>query len=147
LICRGDADLLERSIAFSRYAVEYPFSNVRDRFLAAETWSSIARFAQHHTTLPAYRDALSLLRRSIDLGPTIQTRHEYIKGQAFSRASTSLPMDAASYAIEIGAYEEVVELLEQRRERLWSGMRSLRTPLEHLRGVDKVLASGPIHRN
>ena len=49
-------------------------------------------------------------------------------------------MDAASYAIESHAYEEAVEVLEQGRALLWSGMRSLRAPLDHLRGVDKSLA-------
>jgi hypothetical protein len=49
-------------------------------------------------------------------------------------------MDAASYAIDSRAYEEAIEMLEQGRTLLWSGMRSLRTPLDHLRGVDKSLA-------
>ena len=49
-------------------------------------------------------------------------------------------MDAASYAIESHTYEEAVEMLEQGRALLWSGMRSLRTPLDHLQEVDRSLA-------
>jgi hypothetical protein len=49
-------------------------------------------------------------------------------------------MDAASYAIQSRSYEEAIEMLEQGRALLWSGMRSLRTPLEHLHEVDKSLA-------
>ncbi|KAI0255128.1 CHAT domain-containing protein [Lactifluus subvellereus] len=135
----GDAEHLEESIALFRSAVEYPFSSARHRLTAAQSWTVTARFTQHPSALTAYRKALSLLQRAIDLGPTVQTRHEYISGRGIDHLR-SLPMDAASYAIESRAYEEAVEMLEQGRALLWSGMRSLRTPLEHLRGVDKSLA-------
>ena len=49
-------------------------------------------------------------------------------------------MHAAAYTIESRAYEEAIEMLEQGRALLWSGMRSLRTPLDHLHEVDKSLA-------
>ena len=127
---------LEESIALYRSAVEYPFSSVRDRLIAARNWTVIAHSTRHSSALTAYRQALSLLQRAIDLGPTVQTRHEYIRGQDIR----GLPMDAASYAIESRAYEEAIEMLEQGRALLWSGMRSLRTPLDHLRGADKSLA-------
>ena len=97
---------------------------------------SAARSTRHSSALTAYRKALSLLQRAIDLGPTLQTRHEYISGERYQ----SLPMDAASYAIESRGYEEAVEMLEQGRALLWSGMRSLRTPLDHLHKVDTSLA-------
>ncbi|KAI0246100.1 TPR-like protein [Lactifluus subvellereus] len=118
----GDAEHLEESIALYRSAIKYPFSNARDRLVAAKNWT-----------------ALSLLQRAIDLGPIVQTRHEYISGRDIEHLR-SLPMDAASYAIESHAHEEAIEMLEQGRALLWSGMRSLRTPLDHLRGVDKSLA-------
>ncbi|KAI0252451.1 TPR-like protein [Lactifluus subvellereus] len=132
----GDVEHLEGSIALSRSAVEHPFSSARKRLTAALLWTITARSTRHPSTLTAYRKALSLLQRAIDLGPTVQTRHEYISG----RNILSIPMDAASYAIESRAYEEAIEMLEQGRALLWSGMRSLRTPLDHLRGVDKSLA-------
>ncbi|KAI0252371.1 TPR-like protein [Lactifluus subvellereus] len=135
----GDAEHLEESIDLSRSAVEYPFSSMRDRLLAAKNWTVAARSIRHSSTLTAYRKALSILQRAIDLGPTVQTRHEYISGRDIERFR-SLPMDAASYAIESRAYEEAIEMLEQGRALLWSGMRSLRTPLDHLRGADKSLA-------
>ncbi|KAI0250744.1 TPR-like protein [Lactifluus subvellereus] len=131
-----DAELLEESVTLHRSAVEYPFSSARDRLKAARNWTVITHSTRHSSALTAYRKALSLLQRAIDLGPTVQTRHEYISG----RNIRSLPMDAASYAIESCVYEEAIEMLEQGRALLWSGMRSLRTPLDHLRGVDKSLA-------
>ncbi|KAI0246741.1 CHAT domain-containing protein [Lactifluus subvellereus] len=134
-----DAEHLEVSIALSRSAVEYPFSSVRDRLRAAKTWTVIAHFTRHSSILTAYRKALSLLQRAIDLGPTVQVRHEYISGRDIEHVR-SLPMDAVSYAIESRAYDEAIEMLEQGRALLWSAMRSLRTPLEHLRGVNKSLA-------
>ncbi|KAI0252895.1 CHAT domain-containing protein [Lactifluus subvellereus] len=134
-----DAEHLEESIALSRSAAEYPFSSVRDRLIAALTWTTAAHGTQHSSALTAYRQALSLLQRAIDLGPTVQNRYEYISGHNIEHVR-SLPMDAASYAIESRAYEEAIEMLEQGRALLWSSMRSLRTPLDHLHDVDKSLA-------
>ncbi|KAI0246890.1 CHAT domain-containing protein [Lactifluus subvellereus] len=135
----GNAEHLEESITFHRSSVEYPFSSVRDRLKAAINWTVTAHTTRHSSALTAYRKALSLLQRAIDLGPTVQTRHEYISGQDIVHLR-SLSMDAASYAIESRAYEEAIEMLEQGRALLWSGMRSLRSPLEHLHEVDKSLA-------
>ncbi|KAI0251109.1 CHAT domain-containing protein [Lactifluus subvellereus] len=135
----GDAEHLEESIALYRSAVEYPFSSARDRLTAAYNWTVTAQATRHSSALTAYRKALSLLQRAIDLGPTVQSRHEYISGRDIE-AIRSLPMDAASYAIESCAYEEAVEMLEQGRALLWSGMRSLRTPLDHLHEVGNSLA-------
>ncbi|KAI0248260.1 CHAT domain-containing protein [Lactifluus subvellereus] len=135
----GDVEHLEESIVSSRSAVEHPFSSVRDRLIAANNWTVTARSTRHSSALTAYRKALSLLQRAIDLGPTVQNRHEYISGRRI-KPIRGLPMDAASYAIESRAYEEATEMLEQGRALLWSGMRSLRTPLDHLHQVDKSLA-------
>ena len=109
---------------------------MRDRLIAANNWTVTAHSTRHSSALTAYRKALSLLQRALDLGPTVQTRHEYISGRRFR----SLSMNAASYVIESHAYEEAIEMLEQGRALLWSGMCSLRTPLDQLRGVDKSLA-------
>ncbi|KAI0252344.1 TPR-like protein [Lactifluus subvellereus] len=135
----GDAEHLEESITLSRSAAEYPFSSARDRLIAAQNWTISARSTRHSSALTAYRKALSLLQRAIDLGPTVQTRHEYFSGPKIEHLR-SLPMDAASYAIESRTYEEAIEMLEQGRALLWSGMRSLRTPLDDLHKVDKSLA-------
>ncbi|KAI0246749.1 CHAT domain-containing protein [Lactifluus subvellereus] len=135
----GDAEHLEESITLHRSAVEYPFSRVHHRLIAAYNWTITAHDTRHSSALTAYHKALSLLQRAIDLGPTVQTRHEYISGRDIGHLP-SLPMNAASYAIESRAYEEAIEMLEQGRALLWSGMRSLRTPLDHLHEVDKSLA-------
>ena len=135
----GDAEYLRESITLSQSAVEYPFSSVRRRLIAALTWTVTAHHTRHSSALTAYRKALSLLQRAIDLGPTLQNRHEYISGRDIDHRR-SLPMDAASCAIESCAYEEAIEMLEQGRALLWSGMRSLRTPLDPLYEVDKFLA-------
>ncbi|KAI0252085.1 CHAT domain-containing protein [Lactifluus subvellereus] len=135
----GDAKHREEAITLHRSAVEYPFSSARDKLISAKSWTVIAHDTRHSSALTAYRKALSLLQCAIDLGPTVQTRHEYISGRD-TEYIRSLPMDAASYAIESRAYEEAIEMLEQGRALLWSGMRSLRTPLEHLHEVDKSLA-------
>ncbi|KAI0252160.1 TPR-like protein [Lactifluus subvellereus] len=135
----GDAEHLEESIALFRSAVEYPFSSARVRLKAAKKWTIAAHATRHSSALTAYRKALSLLQRAIDLGPTVQTRHEYISGRDIEHLR-SLSMDAASYAIKCRAYEEAIEMLEQGRVLLWSGMRSLRTPLEHLHEVENSLA-------
>ena len=95
----GDAAHLEESISLYRSAVEYPFCGVHDRLRAAYNWAATAHTTRHSSALTAYRKALSLLQRAIDLGPTVQTRHEYISGQDIEHFR-GLPMVAASYAIE-----------------------------------------------
>ncbi|KAI0252360.1 CHAT domain-containing protein [Lactifluus subvellereus] len=135
----GNAEHLEESMDLFLSAVKYPFSNVRDRLIAAQSWTITAHSTRHSSALTAYRNALSLLQRAIDLGPTVQTRHEYISGRDIEHLR-SLPMDAASYAIGSHLYEDAIEMLEQGRALLWSSMRSLRAPLDHLHQVDKSLA-------
>jgi CHAT domain-containing protein/tetratricopeptide (TPR) repeat protein len=130
---------LEESISLFRSAVEYPFASMRDRLIAARNWTVAAHTSQHPSVLTAYRKALSLFQRLIGLGPTVQTQHENMSSRSIEDCRT-LPMDAASYAIESGAYGEAIEMLEQGRALLWSSMRSLRIPLEHLRRVNVALA-------
>ncbi|KAI0245126.1 CHAT domain-containing protein [Lactifluus subvellereus] len=103
---------LEESIALYRSAVEHPFSSPRDRLIAANNWTFTAHNTRHSSALTAYRKALSLLQRAIDLGPTVQTRHEYISDRHIGPLR-NLPMNAASYAIKSWAYEDAVEMLEQ----------------------------------
>ena len=103
----GDAKHLEESITLHQSAVEYPFSGVRDRLNAAYKWIVTVRSTRHSSALTAYCKALSLLQRAIDLGPTVQTQHEYISGKCYQ----SLPMDAASCVIKSCGYECYAQVL------------------------------------
>ena len=134
-----DPEYLEDSIALYRSAIEYSFSSAREKLIAARNWVVTTHNIRHTSALTAYRNALSLLQRVVDSRPTVQIRYEDISGRDVDNLR-SLPTDAVSYAIESCAYEEATEMLEQGRALLWSGMRSLRTPLDHLHEVDKSLA-------
>jgi len=52
----------------------------------------------------------------------------------------SMPLDYASYQINLGRFEEAVEILEHGRALLWSEMRGLRTPIAQLIEEDSPLA-------
>ncbi|KAI0248249.1 CHAT domain-containing protein [Lactifluus subvellereus] len=92
----GDAEHLEESIALYRSAVEYPFSGVRDRLIAAIMDSHCALHTTHLSS-DCIPQGISLLQRAIDLGPTVQNRHEYISGRHIELIR-SLPIDAAEGA-------------------------------------------------
>jgi len=46
---------------------------------------------------------------------------------------SAVPLECASYYIEMGSLERAVESLERGRALLWSEMRGLRTPIDQLR--------------
>jgi len=70
-------------------------------------------------------------------GPTVQTRHHITGDKEFMMR---VPLEYASYKIERGRLGQAIETLEQGRALLWSEMRGVRTPVDHLRRVDPGLA-------
>ncbi|KAL5531839.1 hypothetical protein ACEPAF_5402 [Sanghuangporus sanghuang] len=127
----------EESIELLSRAATHKFSSSSMRMLAAQRWTKLARFHDHRTALDAYRTATLVLSHSLTIRPTLPMRHEFLSG---SGEDQDLALDGASYAIEKGHFSQAIELLEQGRSLLWSQMRMLRTPLEHLSEMDKQLA-------
>ncbi|OCB87602.1 TPR-like protein [Sanghuangporus baumii] len=134
---QGHAGDLEYSMQSFDQAVNHLFSSSIMRLKAARQWSSMARSCDHHTTLDAYRAALTLLQRTLTIRPTLSTQLDFLSSDFGYQVE---PVDAASYAIEKGKLTLAIALLEQGRTLLWSQMRGLRTPLDQLSDVNKALA-------
>ncbi|KAH9953260.1 hypothetical protein BC827DRAFT_1249429, partial [Russula dissimulans] len=100
---------------------------------AAATWANFARICRHPSTTLAYEKAMSLIQISFAVGPTLEIQHRLTGKWGFFPA---LPLECASYHIEMGKLEIAVEILEHGRTLLWSQMRGLRTP------IDQLCASG-----
>jgi tetratricopeptide (TPR) repeat protein len=109
-----------------------------DRFGLACDWAVLARSISHPTTLTAYKSAMSLMQKSLSFAPTVSVQHARLV--TMGENCQTMPLDYASYQINLGQYEEAVETLEQGRALLWSEMRDLRTPITQLIEEDSPLA-------
>jgi hypothetical protein len=98
-----------------------------DRFRLACDWAVLARNISHPTTLTAYKSAMSLMQKSFSFAPTVSVQHARLV--AMGENCQTMPLDYASYLINLGQFDEAVETLEQGRALLWSEMRGLRTPI------------------
>ncbi|KAH9060651.1 CHAT domain-containing protein [Lactarius vividus] len=110
------------------------YANPDAKYLIASHWAACARVGRHPSTALAYQTAMSSMQSSLVLGPTLPVRHRLIKRRWGEL--TAVPLDFASYYIEVGALERAVETLEQGRALLWSEMRGLRTSIDRLKLSD-----------
>ena len=109
-----------------------------DRFRLSTLWAVIARSINHSTTLTAYKCAMSLMPKIFSFAPTVSIQHTRLV--LMGQACQTMPLDYASYQIELGRLEDAVETLEQGRALLWSEMRGFRTPVIQLIEEDPPLA-------
>ena len=115
-----------------------PYAGEPERFRLSCRWAILARSIGHPTTLTAYKCAMSLMQSSLSFAPTVSTQHSRLV--AMGENCQTMPLDYASYQINLGQFEEAVETLEQGRALLWSEMRRLRIPVAQLIKEDSPLA-------
>ncbi|KAN0134181.1 CHAT domain containing protein [Lactarius tabidus] len=130
-------DRLE-AIRLISVVVDNEYGREPDRFQLSCQWAILARSTPHPTTLAAYKSAMSLMERSLSFAPTVSVQHT--RFVSMGNNCQTMPLDYASYQIQLGQFEEAVETLEQGRALLWSEMRGLRTPVFQLIGEDSPLA-------
>ena len=114
-----------------------PYAGEPERFQLSCRWAILARSVNHSTTLTAYKFAMSLMQSSLSFAPTVSVQHTRLV--AMGEDCQTMPLDYASYQINLGQFEEAVETLEQGRALLWSEMRGLRTPVFQLIEEDSPL--------
>ena len=119
-------------------ATDDKYAREPDRFRLSCTWAVVARCISHPSTMTAYKSAMSLMQRSLPFAPTVSIQHTRLV--TMGEDCQKMPLDYASYQIELGRFEEAVESLEQGRALLWSEMRELRTPITQLVEEDSPLA-------
>jgi CHAT domain-containing protein len=126
----GRREDLHEAIRLISVSVDYQNAPEPDLFRLSCQWAILARSIRHPTTLTAYKTAMSLMQKSLSFAPTVSVQHTRLV--AMGENCQTMPLDYASYQINLGQFEEAVETLEQGRALLWSEMRSLRTPLAQL---------------
>ncbi|KAI9441951.1 hypothetical protein BJY52DRAFT_1377631 [Lactarius psammicola] len=79
------------------------------RFLLACWWASVARRTQHPSLSMAYESALSIMQDTLLFSPTLQLQHATL---ATSDDSHKMPLDYASYQVDLHQPEEALVTLE-----------------------------------
>ncbi|KAI9452590.1 CHAT domain-containing protein [Lactarius psammicola] len=107
-----------------------------NRILFACKLAFVARRTRHPSVSTAYESAMSLKRDTLLFAPTLQLQHATL---ATSHNTHSMPLDYASYQVDLHQLEEAVETLERGRALLWSEMRHLRISVDQLLEADPQL--------
>ncbi|KAI9429487.1 CHAT domain-containing protein [Lactarius indigo] len=119
-------DCLE-AIRLMSSAVDDQYVQEPERFEVSCRWAILARCTEHPSVLTAYKSSISLMQRSLSFAPTVSVQHTRLV--EMGERCRTMPLDYASYQVELGLFEEAIETLEQGRALLWSEMRSFRTPI------------------
>jgi CHAT domain-containing protein len=101
-----------------------------DQFDLACIWACFARGSRHPSVPTAYETAFSLIQGTLLFAPTLQQQHATLF--APPNIIRSMPLDYASYQLDLGQLEKAIETLERGRALLWSEMRHLRTSTDQL---------------
>jgi tetratricopeptide (TPR) repeat protein len=108
-----------------------------NRFHVACFWACLARATQHPSVPIAYETALSSMQEALLFAPTLQLQHTTLSTSP--DVLRSMPLDYASYQLDLGQVEKAIETLERGRALLWSEMRHLRTSTDQLLEADPDL--------
>ncbi|KAI9445638.1 CHAT domain-containing protein [Lactarius psammicola] len=112
------------------------YATLPNRFQSACSWASSARGTRHPSVSTAYESTISLMRDTLLFAPTLQLQHATL---ATSHRTHSMPLDYASYQVDLHQLKEAVETLERGRALLWSEMRHLRISVDRLLEADPQL--------
>ena len=113
-----------------------PHAKFPIRFQVACLWAYVARRTQHPSVSTAYETATSLMQDNLHFSPTLHLQHINLA----TRDNThSMPLDHASYRVELGQLKEAIETLERGRALLWSEMHHLRASIDQLLEADPDL--------
>ncbi len=112
-------------------------ANLPDRFLLACWWATFARLNRHPSVSTAYESTVSLMQDTLLFAPTLQLQHANLAKTSY--ASHSMPLDYASYQVDLHQLEEAIVTLERGRALLWSEMRRLRASVDQLPQADSDL--------
>jgi CHAT domain-containing protein len=107
-----------------------------DRFQFACEWAYFARLTGHPSVSMAYETALSLMQDILHSAPTVQLQHTRLAMTDFAHG---LPMDYASYQVDLGQLQDTIKTLERGRALLWSEMRRLRNSADQILQADPQL--------
>ncbi|KAI9432880.1 CHAT domain-containing protein [Lactarius psammicola] len=84
------------------------YATLPNRFQFACAWAFSARRTQHPSVSTAYESAISLMQDTLLFAPTLQLQHATL---ATSHRTHSMPLDYASYQVDLYQLEESVDQL------------------------------------
>jgi hypothetical protein len=121
-------DLDEGLEMLSQYAndgrVNWP---VRFRFACEWVVTICSGRTLHPSVSTAYKSALSSMQDKLLFAPTFQLQHATLVPL---NVSHRIPLDYASYQVDLQKLEEAIETLERGKELIWSEIRHLRTLID-----------------
>ncbi|KAH8995835.1 CHAT domain-containing protein [Lactarius hatsudake] len=85
-------------------------ANLPDRFHMARLWAYFARGFRHPSFSTACETAMSLMQDTLLLAPTLQLQHATL---TTSDLTHSMPLDYASFQVDLHRFKEAVETLER----------------------------------
>jgi CHAT domain-containing protein len=127
---------LDEAMELATQCVNDAHVRLPDRLQLACQWTYCARNTQHPSVSTAYETFMSLMQDTLLFAPTLQLQHFTL---AAHKATHRMPLDYASYQVDLQQLEEAIETLERGRALLWSEMRHLRTSIEQLLELDPDL--------
>ena len=134
----GRREDLHEAIRLISMVIDDQYAREPDRFQLSCRWAILARNIGHPTTSTAYKSAISLMQRCLSYAPTVSAQHASLL--TMGNHCQTMPLDYASFQIQLGRFEEAIETLEKGRALLWSEMRGLRTPMAQLLDGDSPLS-------
>jgi len=132
---RKDFDELMRLFPIAANDV---FGWIPSRFNISCMWTWMARSSGHPSTSTAYQSAMSLVQDFLSFSPTVEIQHSRLF--AVRDGIDKLPLEFASYHVQVGHLTQAIETLERGRGLLWSELRGFRTSTDLLRKLDSYLA-------
>ncbi|KAI0298380.1 hypothetical protein B0F90DRAFT_1926586 [Multifurca ochricompacta] len=135
----GHKQDLDEIIELFPLGVNDKFAKVPDRFALSCAWASLARISRQPSVSVAYEKAMLLMQSSLVSVPTLQIQHSRLV--AMRGFGDKMPLDYASYQIDMGQFTQAIETLERGRALLWSEMRGFRNSMDHLSRSNSPLAT------
>ncbi|KAK0213764.1 CHAT domain-containing protein [Armillaria fumosa] len=113
----------------------YPNASAEERFEVVLVLANLARIHCGSLVLRAYRLAMMLIERVLNVRFTSESQHRFL-----SRPDVrQLPSHAASWAIQHEALDTAIEILEQGRGQIWAKIRDYTYPLGELPAISEEL--------
>ncbi|KAK0231948.1 CHAT domain-containing protein [Armillaria nabsnona] len=127
--------LSDPSVPIADKLSAYPNASAEERFEIALALANLARIHYSSLVLRAYRLAMMLIERVLNVRFTNESQHRFL-----SRPDVrQLPSHAASWAIQHGAVDTAIEILEQGRGQIWAKIRDYTYPLGELPAISEEL--------
>ncbi|KAI9441133.1 CHAT domain-containing protein [Lactarius psammicola] len=121
---------LDEGLKLLSQGADHGHGSLPVRVKIASLWATYARWTRHSSISAAYEMALSLVQNALLFAPTLQVQNATL-AMKFDHYH-AMPLDYASYHIELGQLKEAIQTLERGRALLWSEMRDLRTSVDQL---------------